>query len=147
MSLLVPLVDTLHANFINTLLETALGWTQYSTIIVSNDISTALFCVLSCFDLHNFRFRLLQNPDGHPFWLESITAIPSDSFNDDFLQPEPIEGAGDYRTQCGTNHFYIDPQVEGIYFTEMQEYWYVNVTVCVTCQVESWFQANKHILQ
>ena len=36
------------------------------------------------------------------------------SFNDDFLQPEPIEGAGDYRTQCGTNHFYIDPQVEGI---------------------------------
>jgi hypothetical protein len=29
-------------------------------------------------DLH-----LLQNPDGNPVWLESITAIPSDSYADD----------------------------------------------------------------
>ena len=50
----------------------------------------------------------MQNLDGHPLWLESITAIPSESFTEDFLQPEPFLGTDDYIKLCGTNHFYMD---------------------------------------
>ena len=46
-------------------------------------------------------------------WLESITAIPSDSFDDDYLEPERIAESLDYAQQCGQNHFYTDPQDEG----------------------------------
>ena len=58
----------------------------------------------------------MQNLDGHPLWLESITAIPSESFTEDFLQPEPFLGTDDYIKLCGTNHFYMDKdQMSGNY--------------------------------
>ena len=58
-------------------------------------------------------FFSFQNPDGNPVWLESITAIPSDSFSDDYLHPDPIDGALDYARQCGLDHYYISPDEEG----------------------------------
>jgi hypothetical protein len=58
-------------------------------------------------DLH-----LLQNPDGNPVWLESITAIPSDSYADDFLQPEQVENF-DFAQKCMRDHFYVNPEDEG----------------------------------
>lgn len=54
-----------------------------------------------------------QNPRGNPVWLESIAAIPAESFTEDFLQPEQVEGARDYAVQCGLNHFYINPEEQG----------------------------------
>lgn len=52
------------------------------------------------------------NPEGHPVWLESITAIPSVDYTEDFLKSEPVDGALDYARQCGLDHFNIDPNEE-----------------------------------
>ena len=56
---------------------------------------------------------LLQNPQGNPVWLESIIAVPAESFTEDFLQPEKVDGRIDYATQCALNDFYISPEEEG----------------------------------
>ena len=69
-------------------------------------------------DASNF-IKFIQNPDGHPLWLESITAIPSDSFSEDFLVPDPVDGIQDYALQCGLNHYYIDTNTQGMYFNKV----------------------------
>ncbi len=61
------------------------------------------------------RLLYLQNPAGKPVWLESITAIPADSFDETFLDPERTDGTTDYARQCGINHFYVDPIDEGMH--------------------------------
>ena len=73
---------------------------------------TVIYVHMSVLNLKTFS----QNPDGHPLWLESITAIPSDSFTEDYLEPDPVDGIQDYALQCGLNHYYIDINTEGKQF-------------------------------
>ena len=56
---------------------------------------------------------LLQNPQGNTVWLESIIAVPAESFTGDFLDTERVNGLSDYATQCGLNDYYISPEEEG----------------------------------
>ncbi len=50
-----------------------------------------------------------------PVWLESITAIPSESFTDSYLEPESVDSSVEYARKCGQNHFYIDPEDNGTF--------------------------------
>ena len=59
--------------------------------------------------MHNY----FQNPQGNPVWLESIIAVPAESFTQDFLRPEKVDGMADYLTQCGLNDYYISPDEQG----------------------------------
>ena len=54
-----------------------------------------------------------QNPQGNTVWLESIIAVPAESFTGDFLDTERVNGLSDYATQCGLNDYYISPEEEG----------------------------------
>ena len=56
---------------------------------------------------------LLQNPQGNTVWLESIIAVPAESFTGDFLDTERVNGLSDYATQCGLNDYYISPEETG----------------------------------
>ena len=35
-------------------------------------------------------------------------AVPSESYNDDFLAPAKAERAGEFARKCGQNHFHLD---------------------------------------
>ena len=57
-----------------------------------------------------------SNPDGKPVWLESVIAVPTDdpeNFDEGFLRPEKVDMSNDFLKDCGNNHFYLPPTVEG----------------------------------
>ena len=51
---------------------------------------------------------LLQQPVEKPVWLESITAIPTESFSESYLEPESVESSGEYARRCGQDNFHIE---------------------------------------
>ena len=60
--------------------------------------------------------RRRSNPDGKPVWLESVIAVPTDdpeNFDEGFLRPEKVDMSNDFLKDCGNNHFYLPPTVEG----------------------------------
>lgn len=56
---------------------------------------------------------MFQNPEGKPVWLESVIAIPSENYKDNFLQPAKMDKSLEFAQDCGQNHFYVDPRAEG----------------------------------
>ena len=52
--------------------------------------------------------NLLQQPVEKPVWLESITAIPTESFSESYLEPESVESSGEYARRCGQDNFHIE---------------------------------------
>ena len=53
-------------------------------------------------------YDLLQQPVEKPVWLESITAIPTESFSESYLEPESVESSGEYARRCGQDNFHIE---------------------------------------
>lgn len=48
-------------------------------------------------------------PSGNnKVWLESVIAVPSNSYDDGFLVPDKIERSGEFARKCGQNHFHLD---------------------------------------
>ncbi|TRY60964.1 hypothetical protein TCAL_05712 [Tigriopus californicus] len=54
-----------------------------------------------------------ENPGGKPVWLESVIAVPSENYKDNFLQPAKMDKSLEFAQDCGQNHFYVDPRAEG----------------------------------
>jgi len=43
-----------------------------------------------------------------PVWLTSITAVPSESFKPDFLEPEQVDARAEFVRKCGQMHFNVE---------------------------------------
>ena len=50
-----------------------------------------------------------QGIPGGPVWLESVVAVPSDSYSGDgaFLSPGKVDRSGEFALRCGRDHFHL----------------------------------------
>ena len=56
---------------------------------------------------------ILQNPEGKPAWLESVIAIPTENYREDFVEPGKVDKSPQFADECSQNSFYIDSSADG----------------------------------
>ncbi|KAK6627792.1 hypothetical protein RUM44_010271 [Polyplax serrata] len=54
-----------------------------------------------------------KKPDNKSLWLDYLMAIPADQFSDGLLEEEAIDQTTAFISQCGNNHFDINPNTTG----------------------------------
>lgn len=62
--------------------------------------------------LENFMVTL-REPNHKSVWIDYLLTIPVDAYHDDVLQPQPLDRTVEFLADCGKDHFYLDPKVEG----------------------------------
>lgn len=55
----------------------------------------------------------LKQPTRNGVWIDYILVVPAEQYNDDMLDQDDLDQAGVFISQCGQNHFYIDPKTKG----------------------------------
>lgn len=46
-------------------------------------------------------------------WIDYILVVPAEEFHDKMLDQDDLDQTGVFISQCGQNHFYLDPKIKG----------------------------------
>lgn len=62
----------------------------------------------------------MKNPDSKSVWLDYVLVIPASSYSPSFLNEENFDQTGEFISNCGSNHFYINETAEGKIFCHLE---------------------------
>ena len=55
----------------------------------------------------------LKQPTRFGVWIDYVLVVPAEQFNDNILEQDDLDQTGVFISQCGQNHFYLDPKTKG----------------------------------